>query len=88
MSSYDFVLIVKDEGEGLKQIEKILTELDGKIEKQDKSEKRQFAYPIKKVISGFYHFWTINLPSDKISEFKKRLNVESNVLRYLLLVRN
>lgn len=88
MHSYDLVLILKEENESLKQIEKLVNDSGGKIENREKWDKRRFAYPIKKEASGFYHFWAISLSSSKLAEFKKKLNVNVGVLRYLLLVKD
>lgn len=87
MNSYDLVLILKEEGDSLKQIEKIVADLEGTIENRERWDKRRFAYPINKETSGFYHFWTVNMASAKIGELKKKFSVNEAVLRYLLLIK-
>lgn len=87
MNPYDLVLIVKDETRAPQEVEKLITDLQGSVEDQKKWEKRRLAYPIKKETSGFYFFWAFKLGTDKISEFKKKLSLNENVLRFLLLVK-
>lgn len=88
MNLYDLALIVKDQAEAPQEIEKIITDFQGKVEDQKKWEKRELAYPIRKETTGIYFFWTLKLGADKVSEFKKKLSLNENVLRFLLLVKD
>ncbi len=85
MNKYEFTFLIKEEKD-LKKIEQIITSFKGKILQQKNWGKKSLAYPIKKQDSAFFYIWKINLPKTKISEFKKNLNYNEKILRYLLLM--
>ncbi len=86
MNSYELVLILKDNKEGaLKEITKLVTDKEGKIVKSDEWGKKNFAYPIKKSTSGFYHIIQFEAEKSIVQDFKRKLDYNEEVLRYLLL---
>lgn len=87
MNSYELILILREEDETLKRIQKVTTDLGGKLTNTEKWEKRKLAYPIKKETSGYFCFLNLNFPPEKISDFKKKLLLDEGVLRFLLLVK-
>jgi len=71
--------------EVLAKVEKILVAASGKVEKKDEWGKKNLAYPIKKMTEGDYHFWEVALPESAPAEIDKKMRLEEQVLRYLLL---
>lgn len=86
MNSYELVFIVKDEKEEtLKKIQQLIEDAKGKIASQEKWGKKTLAYPIKKLHAGYYFVWKLAMEQGKVQEFKKKLEFDENILRYLLL---
>lgn len=86
MNSYELVLILKDDKEkSLKNITQLLEEKKGSVVKTDNWGKKTFAYPIKKTLSGFYYILNLNAEKNVIQDFKKKLDYNEDVLRYLLI---
>lgn len=87
MNSYELVFILKEDKEDvLNKIKQIILDLKGKITSQEKWGKKNFAYRIKKIPSGYYFLWRINITKDKIQELKKKFDFAEDIIRYLLLV--
>ena len=86
MNSYELTFItISDAKTTLSAIEKYLTDLEGKVTEQKPWGKRTFAYPIKKLSEGFYHTWQFTLTPAVLIDFKKKMNTNEDVIRYLLL---
>lgn len=86
MNSYELVFILKeDKEETTNKIKKYIEDLTGKIQSSEKWGKKDFTYPIKKLKAGYYFLWKINFSQDKIQEFKKKLDFDEEIVRYLLL---
>lgn len=86
MNSYELVFILKEESETLLgNIKTAVEETTGLIQSAEKWGKKDFSYLIKKLSSGYYFIWQINLPQDKINDFKKKMDFDENIMRYLLL---
>lgn len=71
--------------ETLDRVKKILEGSKGKVEKTEEWGKKSFAYSIKKMAEGDYHFWELSLPESAPAEIEKKMRLEEEVLRYLLL---
>ncbi len=71
--------------EVLAKVEKILVAAKGKVEKKEEWGKKSLAYPIKKMTEGDYHFWEVALPESAPPEIDKKMRLEDQVLRYLLV---
>ncbi len=71
--------------EVLVKVKKILEDTKGKVEKTDEWGKKALAYPIKKMTEGDYHFWEVSLPEPAPAEIDKKIRLEDQVLRYLLV---
>lgn len=83
---YELVFILKEEKEEiLNEIKKIVTSLMGKINSEINWGKKSFAYRIKKFDAGFYYLWNLSLEKKNALQLKKKLNLNENVIRYLLL---
>lgn len=62
-----------------------LQAVEGTLIKSEKWGKKDCAYPIKKHTSGYYFEWKIMMDQKKISAFKKKMDYDEEVLRYLLI---
>lgn len=83
---YELVFILKEEKEEiLENLKKLIESIKGKIVSQEKWGKKNFAYKIKKFTSGFYFLWQISTEPKNISPLKKKLDINDDILRYLLL---
>lgn len=86
MNIYELVFITKDGDIALlKNTEKIISSFEGKVTSQEDLGMKQFAYKIKGLTQGSYHVWKIQLMRNKIKELKNKLNLEEQIIRYLLL---
>lgn len=89
MNAYELTLIIKENKEEiLEKIKNLIKDLKGKITSEEKWGKKDFFYPIKKLKNGYYFLWQIEMAKDKIQEFKKKLDLDETILRYLLLVKD
>lgn len=93
MRTYELTLIVdpdltsENQKKLLAKIKKLIEELEGKVGKTNEWGKKEFAYPIKKKNLGYYFFWEIKLPEKEAGNFDKKLKLEEEVMRYLLVKR-
>lgn len=90
MRDYELVLIVNPElGEEkikktIELVEKLITSLEGKIEKKTDWGKRELAYPIKKQTLGSYFLMDLKLPAKAPVKINQKLRLEEELLRYYL----
>lgn len=84
MSKYDFTFLLNEE-EQLKIIKDLITSLKGKLTKEDNWGKKILVYPIKKNHTANFYNWTIELEKNQMKEFKKKLNFNEKIIRYLIL---
>ena len=91
MKKYELLTILKanlDTDEIDKVIEKIdsdMVELGGKVVSRDKIGRKKLAYSIQKTKDGFFVNTIINLPAEKVADFKRVLKLNDNVLRTMFL---
>lgn len=71
--------------ESLTKIEKGISELGAIVKSKDSWGKKRLAYKIEKNIDGFYFVWQIEVSSSKISEVKKYLESNQDVIRLLVI---
>ena len=69
----------------LAKIKKLVTETGGKIVKEEEWGKRVLAYPLKKQTEGLYYFWELSLEKKASPAIANKLQMEENVLRYLMV---
>lgn len=84
MSNYELTFLVEDP-KTLKKLEEMLTSFSGKRIQEQAWGKRLLAFPINKKTAAEYYTWTIQIDSNKLNEFKTKLNYENLLLRYLFL---
>lgn len=87
MKSYELTVLVRQEAD-IETVTKLVEEFKGKVANEHKWGKRDLAYAIKKETAAFYFTYQLELDPSQISEFKKKMNYDEKVLRYLLLSRN
>lgn len=91
MFDYELTLILdpdlssEDQKKLIEKIKKIIEDTKGKVEKTNDWEKKELAYPIKKKTMGYYFLWEIKTDSEQIDKIDKKLKIEEEVLRYLIL---
>ncbi len=83
-SMFEFTFLV-DDASALKQVGKTLDASKGKKIDETSWGKRLLSYPIDKKTAAEYYTWLIEIDSKQIDEFKKKLNYEKLVIRYILL---
>ena len=84
MNTYEFTFLVS-ETEATKKLEKALESFKGKKLDETSWGKRLFAYPINKKTDAHYFTWNIHIEPSDIAEFKKKLQYDKLVIRYLLM---
>ncbi|MFN4212823.1 MAG: 30S ribosomal protein S6 [Microgenomates group bacterium] len=85
MKKYELTFLLK-KSEDAQKIKQLLTLEEGKLLKEEKWGEKTLAYQIKKNRTAFFYNWLIEIPQNKIGSFRKKLNFEEKILRYLLLV--
>lgn len=77
----------KEKKELLDSITKKIVGEVGKVEKEDLWGERSLSYPIKRHTSGFYAHFEISADPKTAKGLDKTLDLEEDVLRYLLIRR-
>ena len=91
MKNYELMTIIKpnlDAEEVEKVIDKIsatVTELGGSIDNVDKTGRKKLAYDIQNFRDGFFTTMTLELPADKVAEFKRQLRLNDSLLRTMFM---
>ena len=91
MRTYELTLVIdpdlssEDTKKLIAKIKKSVEELKGKVEETVDWGRKELAYPIKKKSMGCYSLWQINLPEESPNALDKKLKVEENIIRYLLV---
>ncbi len=90
-NKYDLTLIlapsVKDEVKDkfVEKIEKVMKGLGGVVEKTMDMGRKQLAYKINSKTEGVYINLQVELPSESVIQLDKKLGVDKDVLRHLLV---
>jgi small subunit ribosomal protein S6 len=88
MQSYILTFIVqsqKSSSEQAKKIGQIVTDLKGKIVKEDFLGKKKMAYAIKKTTDGDYYQLEFQLEQVMLPDLRKELKQKELALRFLLM---
>lgn len=91
MKNYELMAIFKpnlDAEEVDKNIDKIssiVKDFGGEVVSLDKSGRKKLAYEIQNFRDGFFATAVLSLPADKISEFKRQLRLNDNILRTMFM---
>ena len=91
MKTYELLAIFKpnlDAEEVDKAIEKVssnVSEFGGKVESVDKIGRKKLAYDVQSFRDGYFSSMVMELPADKVAEFKRQLRLNDNILRTMFL---
>ena len=91
MTNYEVMFIVKsslDESNIAKiskDVQKLITDNNSKVIEFKELGRKKLAYPINKEIGGFYYLMQVAANSDTIKEFDRKVRINENVLRHLVL---
>ena len=91
MNKYEIMFIVKTtiDEKAVKQtvdsLKKIITDMKGKIVDFKELGQKEFAYEIKKQISGFYYVLNCEATSEAVAEFDRKARINEDLLRHLII---
>ncbi len=85
MAQYELTFLLNEESE-VKAVKELLESFKGKILKEDNWGKKSLSYPIKKHTAATFYHWVLNMDSKDVLEFRKKLNYNEKLMRYLLLI--
>jgi small subunit ribosomal protein S6 len=74
-----------DLDKGEQRVKKIIEDNKGKIVETDNWGKKKLAYPINKLESAVYVFYTVELVPTSLQKIESTLNITDEVLRYLVV---
>jgi small subunit ribosomal protein S6 len=88
MNFYDLMVIFSPSSEKrdetVKEIDDVLKEKEGRLERLDEWGVRKLSYPIKKQEKGFYLLIRFAAPPHSIQPIEEVLRAEESVLRFLV----
>lgn len=67
------------------RLEKTVAALDGKVGKLIEMGRKQLAYRINNLTEATYRNWSLELPRESVIQLRKKLSVDKEILRYLLV---
>ena len=91
MRKYELMCIFKpnlDTDEVDKLIDKIssiVTDFGGNVESVDKAGRKKLAYDIQSFRDGYFATSILNLPPEKVAEFKRQLRLNDNIIRTMFM---
>lgn len=85
MNKYDLTMLVKSTEGVEEKMEKLVKALNGKAGRMVEMGKKQLAYPIKKLTEANYVSWTLELESPSVVQLERKLTVDRDVIRHLLV---
>jgi small subunit ribosomal protein S6 len=94
MRKYEMTYLISDEvqesdlNKVTGKVAGFITELGGKVVKEDIWGRRKLAYPIKKQDFATYVTLYFDLPAHKTKEFDRDMRLAGSVLRHLLIVKD
>lgn len=74
-------------GEIIQKIKQLITTENGSISETTEPIKKNLAYPIKKHLEAFYWNSSFLLSDQIINKFRQQLDLEKNILRYLINIK-
>lgn len=84
MKVYEITYITLDE---LKKspVSEAISALGGKVLHESSLGQKQFAYPIKKEVRGFYTSYIFEIEAEKVVELDRKISLHEEILRHLLI---
>lgn len=90
MSAYELLIILRpdlddaDLEKSLQNVRDLVVQRSGEIRKEDLWGRRKLAYQIKHYGEGYYALLALEMPGSVVSDLKRLLTIEADVLRFLL----
>ena len=89
MKDYELITIINSADativeQGKKAVKDILTRNEAKIDKEDDWGGRKLHHPIAHTESGHFLYFTMQLDPTKVVDVRRDLQIDQNVLRYLV----
>ncbi len=81
---YDLTFLVKEEKTAT-VVSEILKTSKGKILKENVWGEKTLSYPIKNQPRAYFFNYSFEMDKSALADFKKKLNFEEKILRFLLL---
>ena len=69
----------------IEKINSLVVEFGGSIISTDKGGRKKLAYEIQSFRDGFFVISILTIPADKITEFKRQLKLNDNILRTMFM---
>ncbi len=94
MREYEIVYVIRpdltDEQRAAKvgRIQSLITESGGDLVKTEEWGRRVLAYEIRHFTDGVYGFTEFRLPPAAVKSIQDRLNIDEELLRYQIVVKN
>ena len=91
MNKYEIMFIVKSTMESAdvkkcaESFKKLVGDLKGKVVEYKELGSKKLAYPIKKELNGYYFVMQVEADKDIINEFDRKIRLDENVLRHLII---
>ena len=91
MTKYEIMFIIKStmEEDAIKKtsedIQKLINIKPSKVIEFKEMGRKKLAYPINKEVSGYYFVMTVEATHDTIKEFDRKVSINENVLRHLII---
>lgn len=91
MKTYELLTIIKpsadaDEADKITvKIEENIKNFGGKVLETEKVGRKKLAYDIQNFRDGFMIVQQLQIPADKITEFKRQLRLNENILRTMFV---
>lgn len=92
MKKYELVLLfadavsAEDQEKVLNKIDKDVKEMNGKVNEKTSLGKKELAYIMKKVNRATFWHLKLELPSEQVSAFRRKLTLNETILRFLLVL--
>lgn len=85
MNKYDLTVLVNEIAGMEEKVEKMVKAFGGKAGRMVEMGKKQLAYEIKKTSSANFLTWTLELPAKSVVELDRKMTLDKDVLRHLLI---
>lgn len=91
MKTYELLTVFKpnldaeEVDKALALFAKLISDFGGKVESTDKTGRKKLAYEIQNFRDGYFVTNILSLPEEKVSEFKRQLRLNDNILRTMFL---
>ena len=91
MKTYELLTVFKpnldaeEVDKAIDALSKVVSDFGGKVDSTDKTGRKKLAYDIQNFRDGFFVTTVLNLPEEKVAEFRRQLRLNDNILRTMFL---